>query len=382
VEFQAVIAAPRTARLSAIRDAMAEAGYDALVVAGRGVISQYGYLEYVAGYCPVVRAAYAVLGREGDVALVVPTAADAWYARRLAALDDVRVAGQGDVVSAYDDLASGVVSAVTERGAARGRVGVVGLRHIVPVAEYELLRSGLPDADLVDATRIVADVKAVKSEDELVEVRHTATIADAAFEAGLAQLRPGATGWEVSAAIEHAARARGARGEVLVFVSADPYFLGRPDARPLAAGELVTVYVEVTGPTGYWLEHASLVALGGLDDRRAALAEATLEAAGAAERELRPGRSAGDVAGALDDVVERHELRSGIWHGHGVGIDHDSPVITATDVTPLVERMVVAIHPNFSTPDESCGASVADTYIVHDGDPERLSRVPRELFRR
>ncbi len=57
-------------------------------------------------------------------------------------------------------------------------------------------------------------------------------------------------------------------------------------------------------------------------------------------------------------------------------------MITAADTTPLVERMVVAIHPNFSSADESIGGSVADTYIVRDGAPERLSRVPRELLRR
>jgi Xaa-Pro aminopeptidase len=377
-----VIAAPRTARLAAIREAMDERGFDALVIAGRGVISQYGYLEYVAGYCPVVRLAYAVLGRDGDVAYVAPNTADAWYARRLAALEDVRVAGQGDVFSEYDDLASGVVSALVDHGAENGRIGVVGMRHIVPVAEYEALRTRLTSAELVDATSLVAGVKAVKAEEELDEIRRTAAIADAGFDAGLTLLVPGATGWEVSAAIEQAARALGARGEILVFLSGDPYFLGRPDARPFAAGDLVTAYIELTGPTGYWLEHASLVALGGLDDARALLADATLEAAAAAQRELRPGNVAGDVARVIDDVVERHDLRSGIWHGHGVGIDHDAPVITASDETPIVERMVVAIHPNFSTADESAGASVADTYIVHDGDPERVSQIPRELFRR
>ena len=44
--------------------------------------------------------------------------------------------------------------------------------------------------------------------------------------------------------------------------------------------------------------------------------------------------------------------------------------------------MVVSIHPNFSTADESSGASVADTYVVRNGDPERLSRLPTELLRR
>ena len=184
-----MIEAPRSARVASVREAMEEAGYEALVIAGRGVISQYGYLEYVSGYCPVVRTAYAVLGRDGDVALVAPTAADGWYARRRAGLDDVRVAGQGDVFSEYDDLASGVAAALVEHGVAAGRVGVVGLRHIVPVGEYEMLRSLLPDAEFDDATSVVAGVKAVKAEEELDEIRRTAAIADSAFEAGLALLR-------------------------------------------------------------------------------------------------------------------------------------------------------------------------------------------------
>lgn len=375
-----VIAAPRSARVAAIRDAMEQEGYDALVVAGRGVISQYGFLEYLTGYSPVVRAAYAVLGREGDVAFVAPTAADGWYARRVAGLDDIRVAGQGDVFSDYDDLATGVVSVLAERGATDGRIGVVGLRHIVSVADHERLRAALPDAQLIDATALVAAVKAVKTEEELVEVRRSGAVADAGFEAGLERLRPGATGWEVSAAIEQAARAGGARGEILVFVSADPYFLARPDVRPFAEGDLVTVYVELVGPTGYWVEHARLVALGALDDGRAALAEATLEAAATAESLLRAGNRAGDVARGIDNVVACHDLRSGIWHGHGVGVDHDAPVITVADATPLVERMVVSIHPNFSDAGETAGASIATTYIVGAGDPEPVSRVPKELI--
>lgn len=377
-----MVAALRPARVAAIREAMEDSGYEALVITGRGVISQYGYLEYVTGYSPVVRSAYAVIGREGPVAFVASTAADAWYARRTAGLEDVRVAGQGDVFSEYDDLPSGVVSALEERGASGGRIGVVGLRHIVPVAEWEQLAVRLPSAELVDATQLVAMVKAVKAEEELVEVRRAGAIADAGFEAGLAALRPGATGWQVSAAIEQAARAEGARGEILVFVSADPYFLARPDARPFGDGDLVTVYVELTGPTGYWIEHARLVALGGLDDARAALAAVTLEAAAAAEYRLREGNTAGDVARAIDEIVRRDDLRSGIWHGHGVGVDHDAPVITAADDTPLVERMVISVHPNFCMADETLGASVATTYVVRPDAPEPVSRISSELIRR
>ena len=262
-----VVARRRTARLAAVRAAMREAGYGALVVAGRGIISQYGYLEYVSGYSPVVRAAYSVIGPEGDAALVVPTVADAWQARRLAALEDVRVAGQGDLYSEYDDLAAGVASAVADHGAAAETVGIVGLRHIVSAGDLEQLRARLPDARLVDATQLLAELKAVKDAEELDELRRTAAVADAGYEAALASLRAGAVAREVCAATEEAVRARGARGEVLIFVSAAPYFLTRPDEERFAPGDLVTAYVELTGPTGYWVERAGLVAIGALDGR-------------------------------------------------------------------------------------------------------------------
>jgi Xaa-Pro aminopeptidase len=71
----------------------------------------------------------------------------------------------------------------------------------------------------------------------------------------------------------------------------------------------------------------------------------------------------------------------GIWHGHGVGVDHDPPVITAADVTPLVPDMVISVHPNFTTADERLGASVADTYVIGDGSPQRLSRLDPGLYR-
>lgn len=359
---------------------MRDEGLAALVVAGRGVISQYGYLEYVTGYCPVVRAAYAVVLSDGEPVLVVPTSADAWHARRVAAIADVRVAGEGDVLGGYDDLPSAVAAVIGGAGAGERPVGVVGMRHIVPVGDHEALRRTLPNARLVDATALLAAIKAIKDEEEIEELRLTAATADAGLETCLRLLRPGSDGWTVGAAMEETVRARGAR-EALVFLSADPYFLARPDSREFRPGDLVTAYVEITGPTGYWLELARLIALGPLDDERERLAAAALAAAQAAAARLPAGNRAGEVAAAIDEHAARLALRSGIWHGHGVGVDHDVPVITASDDTLLAERMVVSIHPNFSAADESIGASVADTYVVRGQEPERLSRLPQELCR-
>jgi Xaa-Pro aminopeptidase len=370
----------RRERLERVWAALADEGLSALVVAGKGVIGSYGALEWCTGYVPVVRGAYAVATPGGEPALVLPTAADAWYARRRTGLEDVRVAGQGDILSEYDDLASGVAAVLAERDAAAGRVGVVGLRHVVTTWEAERLAAALPGAELVDVSTAVAAVKAVKDEAELEQLAAAAAIADAGFEAFLAELAPGRSGWELNAAVERTIRSRGAR-DALIFISGGAYFLERPGPEPIAAGELVTVLVELVGPTGAWVELGRLVAVGALDEEREWLAEACLEAARAAEGDLVAARTAGDPARAIDAVAADAGLRVGIWHGHGVGIDHDPPVITAADATPLARGMAIAVHPNFSTADERLGASVADTYAIGDGPPRRLSRLAPDLYR-
>jgi hypothetical protein len=43
--------------------------------------------------------------------------------------------------------------------------------------------------------------------------------------------------------------------------------------------------------------------------------------------------------------------------------------------------MVISVHPNFTTADERLGASVADTYLIGEGPPQRLSRLDPGLYR-
>jgi Xaa-Pro aminopeptidase len=222
---------------------------DAIVVFGHGVIGGYGYLAYTSGYAPVVRAANVVLFPAAEPVAVVSTGADAWYARVRAGIADVRVAGEGDILSEYDDLGAGVSGVLAERGAATGRIGVVGMRHAASAWEAERLRTLLPDAELVDVTAAVNAIKAIKDSEDIAELEATAAIGDEALEAFLAGLRPGLSGWEANGIIEGVARSRGVK-DALIFVSAGAYFLERPTDEPFADGDLITVYVEIIGPTG------------------------------------------------------------------------------------------------------------------------------------
>lgn len=370
----------QTRRLEAIWEEMRSDHLDALVVGGRGLLTQYGFFEYVAGFCPIVRLCYAVV-TPGDLpVLVMPTVSDAWYARQATQLVDVRVAGQGDVISDHDGLPPVIAQILHERKVDAGTIGMVGLQHIIPAMDYEHLREELPGAKFVDGTGSIGRVKAIKSIEERQEVLRSCAIADAGLEVFMERAREGSDGWELWGEVQREVRCRGAR-EVLIMISSDPFFNDTPRHEPISDGDLVCTYVEISGPNGFWVEKASLFAVGAISDAKRGIAESCLEAHGAASAAMLAGNTAGLVADALTETIHDPTLEFGIWHGHGVGVDHDVPVITHGDSTPLVEGMVLALHPNFVTSDRTLGASVADTYIVQAAGPAvRGSNHDQKLF--
>ncbi|MHB1810381.1 MAG: M24 family metallopeptidase [Solirubrobacteraceae bacterium] len=367
-----------TVRARRAFEAMRAEGLDGLIAYSRGHITQYGNVEFLTGYTPVARPLYAVLTAAGETVLVAPTPADRFFASRLPGAPSVLLAGEGDVVSGRDDLAGTAASALRRGGAQPKRVGVVGMRAVLPAGELDALRAALGEVEIVDADPLLARVKALKDERELAELQATAEIADAGFFAARRALRVGATDAEVGAAIRAEIFARGCR-DALIFASAEPFFLCFSQGRSFRDGDLVSVYVEVVGPTGYWVEVGGLLALGEPPEEQLRVAETALAAAAEMERMLRPGRTAGEVARVADEHAARAGLHSGIWHGHGVGVDHDRPVITASDTSPLEPGMVLAVHPNYSTADERYGASVVDTYAIGRDGPTRLSAIPQEI---
>lgn len=365
------------ARCAAAVDAMREPGLDVMVVAGRGSVGLYGFIEYLGGYSPLARAAYVVLSADHEPVVVQPTAADQALATARTGLD-VRVAGEGDIIGQGDGVAAAVADVIRELGHEAGRIGIVGLHHIVSVGAYRTIVDALPEAELTDATGVLAALKASKSPEELEAVRASVGVADAGMRALAERLAPGVTGWELNGEVERAIRCRGARYS-LIFVSAAPFFIQAPESRPFDEGDLVTAYVEMTSADGYWVEQARLFALGDLDDEAEQLAEACLAAAADAEALLEPGRPVAEIAAAIERRADEVGAISGIWHGHGVGIDHDVPVIAASSSATIPDGAVISIHPNFNSVSGRFGASVADTYGVHGGGADRFSDIPRDL---
>ena len=352
-----------------------------MIVAGKGTIGQYGLLEWCAGYVPVVRGRGRGARSGGRARARRVDGRRCLVCARASGPDRGSRGGRGDILSEYDDLASGVAALLSDRGAASGRIGVAGLRHLLSAWEASRLAEALPHAELVDVTTVVSGLKAVKDALDIEQLEATAAIADAGFEALLAELAPGPD--RLGAERRDRAVDPGAGRPRLARSSSAPErtsWSARPRSRSATATSSRPTS-RSSGRPATGSSSARLVAVGEIDDERSRLAESCLDAARAAETELVVGRSAGDVATAIDAAAARSGLRIGIWHGHGVGVDHDPPVITAGDTTPLAEGMVISVHPNLSTADERLGASVADTYVIEAAGPRRLSHLAAGLIR-
>ena len=81
-----------------LEESMEKEGLDAVVIYGRGIVTQYGYLYHYANYYPVLRPGYVVhVKGKAPIAFYI-TRADYYLAKDRGSIEDVRYAGIGDVV--------------------------------------------------------------------------------------------------------------------------------------------------------------------------------------------------------------------------------------------------------------------------------------------
>lgn len=358
-----------------LQEAMAAAGLDVLVLAGRGVIGQFGYVVYLCGYTPVLRASYAVLRREGRPILFVPSRIDEALVRERGAIEDVRSSGEADAVPGVPTAEA--VGAEVRQGRPR-RVGLAGFGQIVSAGDYLVFQRELDGLELVDATGLVAAVKARKDAWELEQVRAALALAQRAYRAAPELVREGARAQEVVAELERILRARGG-SEVLVFVDSSPHFVRRTSGTVFRRGDLVTLLVEVANEDGFWVEQGGLLALGDPGPRARRLAAACYRALDSIRALVAPGVPVARASAALEEIGRAEGFQLGLGLGHGIGVDHDLPLLQASASALFEEGQVLSVHPHYQDPESGAGGVVADAFHVTEAGCEQLSALRYEL---
>ena len=361
-------------RHALLREAMRQQGYRCLLVTGSGDHQERGALRYLTGHNLWDRWAYCVFPLEGEPVAVLLTVSQRFYAEALGIVHDVRQ---------HSSPIAEVTRIISERTHGQSqRIGVVGLNEILRVADYQHLCAELPHLQFEDATALLLAVRATKSDEEVAAIAGAARIADAGYRRFREDLAPGKTEWELNGEVQGIFFSHGVFDTLpLTFHGhGDPY-LHVPLNRPYLAGEWVTYSAEIPSDEGYWVELARMFSLGepspGIRHQVESLHRAHLAAA----KEIRPGARACDVVALVHELLQSDGYHTGIWAGHGIGLDIvESPLLVRTDETVLQENMVVSLHPHVLNADETVGCYVADTLVVTKAGGRALSEIPLEFF--
>lgn len=367
-------------RYAFVREFMADAGVDTLVVfgwsaLGRALQADVHYLSTYLG----MRDNYVVFSLEGEPVLFVQSYNHVPNAADVSHLDDVRWGGTDSGATLGEEL--------VRRDAAR--VGVVGM---MPYQHHARMRAAAPDAVFEDVTAGFRRLRVTKSAEELEWLRRGAAFTDASLEALAREMRPGMREYELAEVIEHAYLADGGLTTFYYLASTPMSDSDRCvpsqvlSSRVLQPGDVVSCEISIAyggyagqGLRTYTLEADPTPLVAEMHD----VAEAVYHSVRGA---IRPGATHEDVWAASDLIDESgFTIRDALLHGFGIGLLPPSvrtrQTVQDDDPWAFEEGQTIVIQPNVVTLDETAGVQTGDLCVVTADGCESLHRFPLELVR-
>lgn len=352
---------------------MQHEGLDALIVCGNQYAGFEGAVFYTSGFEIVHRYVYVVLPLEGEPTLVFPKEAR-WIGDKTKPWVKEQV---------WPDLPGQWIRQRGEQSKWK-RVGVYGMNFIMAVRDYRELANA--SFELVPFDFQFDMARAVKSDEELAEIREAMGIIVEGFWALVEAYEPGKTEAEIMAPAVEKFFARGAGPRMMNILlsgtngEAEASFK-IPGHRRVATDDLLLYSLEITGAGGYWVEFSRPLIRGKISPRTQAMADAYPEALEAARKLMRAGELASNVHRAVAETFAKHGFGLGHLSGHSIGatmIEH--PAIGAQSDVELKENMIFSLHPQVVDKDGKVCLYAQDTYRVAASQGECLADVAWKFY--
>jgi Xaa-Pro dipeptidase len=360
-------------RYNNIRGKMREHNVDALIVCGNQYAGFEGAVFYVSGFEIVHRYVYVLLPLDGEPTLVFPQEAR-WIG------DKKKPFVQGKVWAEVPGRW------LRERAQDEDwrRLAVYGLDYVMAVRDFRELQQG--QFELVPFDFHFDMARAIKSEEELVEIRDSMDIIHEGFWALLNGFAPGKTEAEIMAPAVKVFFARGAGPRMMNIVlsgengEAEAHFKV-PGQRRVNERDLMLYSLEIAGAGGYWVEFSRALIAGLPSKRIEQMAAVYPEAMEAARQLMREGVLACDVHKVVADTFAREGFALGHLSGHSIGttmIEH--PAIGAKSQVELKQNMIFSLHPQVIDKDGSVCLYTQDTFRVGEDEGENLSTIAWKFY--
>lgn len=297
-------------RMRRLRDAMQDEGLDAMLLfAQESMYWLTGYDTF--GFCFFQSL---VVKSDGTMHLLTRSA-DLRQARHTSIIEDISL--WTDRVNADPTL--DLKNLLSDMDLLGCRIGIEYETHGLTGANGRKLDLQLQSfGDLVDASHVVSGLRLIKSPAEIHYIKTAAELADAALDAALPLIRPGANEADILAAMQGAVLSGGGDypGNEFVIGSGQDALLCRYKSGRRDLEDQDQLTLEWAGVFAHY--HAAMmrtIIIGKATERHLELYDVCREALGEIEDVLRPGNSFGDVFATHARVLEdrgmtRHRLNA------------------------------------------------------------------------
>lgn len=307
-----------------------------------------------------------------------------------------------------------VAETLREMGYEKARIGVVSFGsvlagHTLPYAGHTRMMGLLPQAEFVEATPLLDEMRLIKSPEEIHMLEIAGGIARKTIEALIQSARPGVKECEVYADMVRAQIANGSEAQIFNLLASGPMEGGDPDAhkhllhgieqpitpttRPLANGDIVICEFH-SNYGGYLTATEFTVCIGKAPPQIRKIHQASMESQRACIDQMRPGATLRSVWEAARAPVEKAGLdfvELG-FHGHGMASPEFPTVVYRTGAglmsgerlgdLVLQEGMVFGLNCDVHDPrwKKDVGCMFGDCVVIEAKGARRLVGIPEELM--
>lgn len=259
----------------------------------------------------------------------------------------------------------------------------VGYEGGLSAARFGKLREALPNAEWVDISNGLAEMRAVKSTAEQRVMREAVAANDRLLAAVLKQTVPGMSEWEIRNRVRREADLLG-QGEAFDTIAC----IGRnaaechhhPGDDVLKKGQLLLLDLGVRR-NRYCSDLTRTVCFGTPSALLREVHRIVLEANRKAVRAIRPGRRCDEIDAVARQHIDKAGYGACFGHGlgHSLGLEiHESPSFSVACKTELRPGMLLTVEPGIYLPGR-LGVRIEDVILVTRTGCEVLSQSPREL---
>ncbi len=367
-------------RLDALRGVMAEQGLDAVLTTTPENIS------YLTGFDSP--------GHYWFQGMVVPLQGEPFTFLRLLETSGIEAETWVELNYGYhdsDDIMASLAARMLDHGLADMRVGYEQDCWFFTASQQQRLLYSLPSIEFVDASGLIEQLRLIKSDFEVEQIRRAGAAASVAMRAGVDAVAAGRTEDEVAAEITAALIRGGSHWPSIVpfIASGERGAIGHATWKGRTIEPRDTVFLEIGGCRNRY--HAAMmrtVAVGGADPEMKRAFDVVLQAFDAAMRTIRPGVPAGEVDRVCRALIadagfgENQASRTAYSIGIAVPPDWGEGQILSMkpgEGRPLQRNMTFHVLPWVQIPGKG-GVGCSETVRVTEDGCERLTDFPRELF--